>query len=149
MPGFSKLVKGAALRLENEHLITFMKSFSNKSDELAQAGEVSERDRPFMEAFQKVYEAISHVEEKTRQLETSGGNADDLKKDAKERLGELHNSLDRLQTSTVSNPLLQPFAGKVVKRAHEMSQKLEEFAQEEFMAELDDLYGRFKNTDSE
>ena len=149
MPGFSKLVKGAALRLENEHLITFMKSFSNKSDELAQAGEVSERDRPFVEAFQKVYEAISHAEEKTRQLADVGDNSDDLKEDVKKWLGELHESLDRLQTSTISNPLLKPFAGKVVKRAHEMSQKLEEFAQEEFMAELDDLYGRFKNTDSE
>lgn len=149
MHGFGELVEGAALRLESENLITFMKSFSDESDELAQAGEVSERDRPFVEAFQKVYEAISRVEEKTRQLAAAGGNADDLKEDAKERLGELHNSLDRLQTSTISNPLLRPFAGKVVKRAHEMSQKLEEFAQEELTAELDGLYERFNRTDSE
>ena len=78
MPGFSELVERTTLRLENEDLLTFMKSFSNESGDLAQAGEVSERDRPFVEAFQKVYEAISRVEEKTRQLAAAGGDADDL-----------------------------------------------------------------------
>lgn len=106
-----------------------MKSFSDEFAALAQAGEVSERDKTFTEAFKKVYESILRIEETARQIETTGGNADDLKEDAKERLGELHHSLDKLQTSALQNPALQPFAGRVVKRAREISQKLEEFAQ--------------------
>ena len=108
--------------------------------------EISERDAKFAELFQKVVNAVTRIEEKTRQLEANGGNADvDDIKDAKERLLELRVSLDKLQTSAIVNPRLQTFAKKVVRRAREMSQKLEELTEEELKTEMDELHEIFKS----
>jgi len=147
MPAFDKIVERASFELEEEkNLIMFAKSFSDESDKLVQTGEISERDKKFVEAFQGVYGALMRVEEKTRQLDESAcnANADDVK-DAKERLLELHQSLDRLQTAALLNPALKPFANRVTNRAREMSRKLEAIAEEEFKIEFDELYNHFNS----
>lgn len=99
-------------------------------DELAQAGEISGKDKEFLKEFKKVHAALIRVEEKTHQLDESSGNmsADDVY-DAKERLHELFCSLDRLQTSALHNPVLQPFARRVAQRVSETSRKLAAIAQ--------------------
>ena len=146
MPTFNEFVKQAYSRLNKENFTMFAKSFSDESDKLVQSGEVSERDKRFVEAFQGVYGALVRVEEKTQQLDADARNtnADDIK-DARERMQELHQSLDRLQTAALFNPALKPFAKRVTNRAREMSQKLEAIAGEEFKVEFDELYDRFRN----
>lgn len=126
MPGFNELVEEAA--------------------RLTQSGEISREDREFVEEFQKVHAALTRVEEKTRQLEAGAGNAGACDvKDAKERIYELLRSLDRLQTSALRNPALQPFARKVAQRARDESKKLETVAQEDLDSEMDKLYEQFKS----
>lgn len=142
MSAFDELIASAASRLERENLTSFIASFSN---ELAQAGEVSRKDKEFVKEFKQVHAALIRVEKKTRQLDESPDNvgADDVN-DAKERLYELFCSLDRLQTSALRNPALQPFATRVAQRAREESRKLLAIAQEGLDGELDRLYEQFK-----
>lgn len=142
MSAFDELIANADSRLERENLTIFMESFR---DELAQTGEISGKDKEFIKEFKKVHTALIRVEEKMRQLDESAGNigTDDVN-DAKKRLYELSCSLDRLQTSALHNPALQPFARKVAQRAHEESRKLAAIAQEDLSGKLGGLYEQFK-----
>lgn len=128
MDVLNELAANAIGGLEKENLISFMRSFCG---DMAQAGGIPERDKPFQEAFQKVYEAVLAVEEKTKELVEPNKNpgADD-REDAKKRLGELRSAVDRLQTCARLNPPLALFARKVALRARETSRMLEEFAEE-------------------
>ena len=143
MTAFDELIANAASRFGRENLTSFMESFSS---ELAQSGEISLKDKEFVTEFEKVHTALVRVEEKTRQLEVCADNAESSDvKDAKERLYDLHCSLDRLQTAALRNPSLQSFAKKVARHAREKSEKLETLTKEGPDAELDELYEQFKN----
>lgn len=141
MDVLNELVAKTMGGIENENLISFMRSFCG---DMVQAGEIPERDRPFQEAFQKVYEAALAVEEKTKEFVESDKNLDaDDRRNAKKRLGELRSAVDRLQTLARPHPPLALFAGKVVLRAREMSTRLENFSKEEPESDFDTLYDQF------
>lgn len=148
MDVLNELAAKAMSGFEKENLVSFMRAFCGN---LAQAGEeIPERDRPFQEMFQKVYEAVLAVEEKTAKFKATENLSEDEREDARKRLWELRTNMDRLQTMAHSrNPALIPFTRKVALQAREMAKQLEQLAEEPLEGDLNKLYDQFKSIEEQ